>query len=139
MPLWLILLLVFYFLLPYDLVPDFFPGAGWVDDLILIGWVGYYFFYRPRRAKRARQGEERTSGEGAFRQRPMGDGARPFNPYDVLGVKETASSDEIKAAYRAQVNRYHPDKVAHLGEEFRVLAEDKFKEIQRAYQELRVK
>jgi DnaJ like chaperone protein len=32
---------------------------------------------------------------------------------------------------------YHPDKVIHLGEEFRELAENRFKEIQKAYQELR--
>jgi DnaJ-class molecular chaperone len=32
--------------------------------------------------------------------------------------------------------QYHPDKVSHLGEEFRQLAEKRFKEIQVAYQEL---
>jgi DnaJ like chaperone protein len=141
MPLWLILVLALYFLLPYDLIPDFFPGAGWVDDVLLIGLLGYFFFVRPRRAERARRAEERFSGNEAFREEEEAAGktARPFNPYEVLGVKETASTDEIKAAYRQLVNRYHPDKVTHLGEEFRILAEKKFKEIQRAYQELRVK
>jgi hypothetical protein len=142
MPLWLILLLILYFLFPYDLVPDFFPGVGWVDDILLIGLLGYFFFLRPRRAERSQRGEERASGNRAFREEDEAVGKRrprPFNPYEVLGVKETASSDEIKTAYRRLVSRYHPDKVTHLGEEFRVLAEKKFKEIQRAYQDLRVK
>jgi hypothetical protein len=138
MPLWLILLLVLYFVLPYDLIPDFFPGGGWVDDILLIGLMGYIFFIRPRRARKARRGEERASANHAFKEEHegMGDGAKPFNPYEVLGVPKTASTDEIKAAYRQLATRYHPDKVTHLGEEFRVLAEKKFKEIQRAYQEL---
>jgi hypothetical protein len=138
---WLILLLVLYFLSPYDLVPDFFPGGGWIDDALLIGLVGYFFFVRPRRAERLRQAEERASENHAFgkEEGTAGDAAKPFNPYEVLGVEETASPDEIKTAYRQLVNRYHPDKVTHLGEEFRVLAEKKFKEIQRAYQELQVK
>jgi hypothetical protein len=141
MPLWLILLLILYFLFPYDLVPDFFPGVGWVDDILLIGLLGYFFFLRPRRAERSRRAGERASGNRAFREEEeaVGEPPRPFDPYEVLGVKETASSDEIKTAYRRLVSRYHPDKVTHLGEEFRVLAEKKFKEIQRAYQELRVK
>jgi len=54
-------------------------------------------------------------------------------------VSESASLDEIKAAYRRLAGQYHPDKVLHLGEEFRVLAEAKFKEIQRAYDELSAK
>ena len=28
----------------------------------------------------------------------------------ILGLKETATATEIKAAYRSMVNRYHPDK-----------------------------
>ncbi|HUT69368.1 MAG TPA: DnaJ domain-containing protein [Desulfatiglandales bacterium] len=42
----------------------------------------------------------------------------------------------MKNAYRKLANKYHPDKVDHLGDEFRVLAEQRFKEIQEAYQEL---
>ena len=51
-------------------------------------------------------------------------------------MDRNATKEEIKAAYKRLASQYHPDKVSHLGEEFRVLAEQKFKEIQRAYQEL---
>ncbi len=60
----------------------------------------------------------------------------PFNPYRVLQVASNASLDEIKAAYHQQMTKYHPDKVAHLGEELQVLAEEKAKTIQRAYSAL---
>ena len=31
------------------------------------------------------------------------------NPYKILGVKETASLDEIKKAYRTLAKKHHPD------------------------------
>ena len=37
------------------------------------------------------------------------------NHYDVLEVAPRAPADEIKRAFRAQIARYHPDKVQHLG------------------------
>ncbi len=58
------------------------------------------------------------------------------DPYEVLGVNRGSSIGEIKRAYRRLAGKYHPDKVNYLGEEFKGLAEKKFKEIQEAYQEL---
>ena len=37
------------------------------------------------------------------------------NPYEVLGVRQGASEDEIKAAYRELVKKYHPDLVVLAG------------------------
>ncbi|MBL7882658.1 MAG: DnaJ domain-containing protein [Bacteroidia bacterium] len=50
------------------------------------------------------------------------------NYYIILGVKNTATAKEIKAAYRALAKKYHPDK--NHGDKF---LEEKFKEIQEAY------
>jgi uncharacterized membrane protein YkvA (DUF1232 family) len=36
---WLLLALVAYLLLPFDIVPDFVPVAGALDDAILVVWV----------------------------------------------------------------------------------------------------
>ena len=56
------------------------------------------------------------------------------NPYEVLGIKEGASQEEIKAAYREQVKKYHPDK--HQDNPLQELAEEKLQEINEAYEYL---
>ena len=53
--------------------------------------------------------------------------------YEVLGLSPGAKFDEIKKAYRKLSMKYHPDKVGHLGEEFRRVAEEKMKDINVAY------
>ncbi|MGY6562630.1 MAG: TerB family tellurite resistance protein [Luteibaculaceae bacterium] len=57
--------------------------------------------------------------------------------YKILEVEPSASSDEIKKAYRKMAMKYHPDKVAALGEEFRLAAEEKFQKVQDAYETLK--
>ncbi len=56
-----------------------------------------------------------------------------FDPYAEFGLAPGASIAEIKSTYRKLVKKYHPDKVAHLGEEFRKKAEEKMKRINQAY------
>lgn len=53
--------------------------------------------------------------------------------YAILGLEPGADNEVIKKAYRKLSMKYHPDKVRHLGEEFRVIAEQKMKEINGAY------
>lgn len=53
------------------------------------------------------------------------------NPYEVLGIKEGASQEEIKAAYREQVKKYHPDR--YQDNPLYELAEEKLQEINEAY------
>ena len=52
--------------------------------------------------------------------------------YEVLGVKKGATSDEIKSAYRKMALKWHPDR----NQDKKAEAEEKFKEINEAYQVL---
>ena len=56
---------------------------------------------------------------------------------ETLGVSAAAPELEIKAAYRTQLTKYHPDKVAHLGPEFYELASHRTREIIEAYEYLK--
>lgn len=59
-----------------------------------------------------------------------------WDPWRVLGLRPGAPRDEVTAAYRELMKRYHPDRVADLGDELRRVAHEKTVEIQRAYDEL---
>jgi DnaJ like chaperone protein len=59
--------------------------------------------------------------------------------YAVLGCRSSATDAEIKTCYRRRVQEYHPDKVVAKGlpEEFVKFANDKFREIQKAYEKIK--
>ena len=52
--------------------------------------------------------------------------------YAVLEIDESATDDEVRAAYKRMVVKHHPDRVATLGEDVRAAAEKKLKEINEA-------
>jgi len=54
--------------------------------------------------------------------------------YKILEIETSATNDEVKKAYRRMAVKYHPDKVHHLGPDFRKDAEEKFKKINEAYE-----
>ncbi len=57
--------------------------------------------------------------------------------YKILEVSPEATDEELKKAYRDMAIKYHPDKVSHLGEEVRSAAEDKFKQVTDAYEQIK--
>ena len=61
---------------------------------------------------------------------------RPSNDsnYRILEISPDATNDEVKKAYRKMAVKYHPDKVATLGEDVQKAAEEKFKAVNQAYE-----
>tara|TARA_R110002049_G_scaffold262760_1_gene438826 strand:- start:4399 stop:5139 length:741 start_codon:yes stop_codon:yes gene_type:complete len=57
--------------------------------------------------------------------------------YKILEIDPSATDDEVKKAYRKMAVRFHPDKVAHLGEDVKKEAEQKFIKLQEAYENIK--
>jgi DnaJ like chaperone protein len=133
---WIILALI-YLLSPLDLIPGL-HALGWLDDLVVIILLFRYL---------SKIGQFRTTGRPPFGDRQYTDDHSHTknsqaaektvrSPFEILKIPPDADQEEIRAAYRKLANQYHPDKVAHLGDEFQKLAEQRFKEIQAAYDKL---
>ena len=57
--------------------------------------------------------------------------------YKILEIDPTAADEEVKNAYRRMAMKYHPDKVSHLGEDFKKVAHEKFRKVQDAYDQIK--
>ena len=59
--------------------------------------------------------------------------------YGLLGVSQGASDQEIKRAYRKEMSKHHPDKLAAKGlpPEMMEMAKEKTQEIQQAWEWIR--
>jgi DnaJ like chaperone protein len=57
--------------------------------------------------------------------------------YKILEIEPAAADEEVRKAYRRMAMKYHPDKVSHLGEEFRKTADEKFKMVNEAYEKIK--
>ena len=145
----LTILAILYIICPYDLLPDFIAGWGWIDDLVIfwLMWRKYYsskskfskFSYSGQQNRESYDQKDSQTANQSYNkeQKTSYSSTGPKDPYNMLNVTKNASQEEIKKAYRKLANQYHPDKVAHLGKEFQNLAEERFKEIQEAYQILK--
>ena len=60
-----------------------------------------------------------------------------LSDYKILGLDSSETDNEVKKTYRKMAAKYHPDKVAHLGEDLKNLAEEKFKALNDAYQNIK--
>ncbi len=56
------------------------------------------------------------------------------NAYKILEISKTATDNEVKKAYRTMAKKYHPDRVNTKDEAIKRGAEEKFKEVQKAYE-----
>jgi uncharacterized membrane protein YkvA (DUF1232 family) len=120
----LILALV-YFVFPLDLIPDIFGPFGRVDDLLIFGLALW-------RVMKDRQERARTGETAEERKAP----SSSTDPYKTFKLNRGATRAEIEARYKELAKDYHPDRVAHLGEDLRKVAHEKMIEIQAAYNTL---
>jgi len=148
----LIILAVLYVLSPYDILPDFIIGWGWLDDLAILGLLFRYLYFNKRKQEyneanfeQASKSFEQNQGQKFSNKRTSGSNYQfeknryMKDPFEVLGIEKDASQEKIKEAYRKSAKKYHPDKVVHLGKEFQEIAEKRFKEIQEAYEKIKEK
>jgi DnaJ-domain-containing protein 1 len=109
--------------------------------VIVVGLIaGYWVISRLLGAMQLRLKPEsaRDGAEGGAHVH--GGGAREIDSqwirahwHEVLGVRATATIDQIKAAYRAKITQYHPDRTEGLGPELRSIALRRTQELNIAY------
>lgn len=87
-------------------------------------------FHRSSERQQNHTGQREQNRHSNDRPRSM---PASFDPYEVLQIRTDATKEDIHKAYRHQMSLHHPDKFAHLGEANRRSAEEKTKEINRAY------
>ena len=139
-----ILAALLYLISPVDVMPDFVPGLGWLDDVLVLAIAAWVLLSRrqgqsPWDVFRGRSRGPWTGRRAEPRPEDLRADFSQTDPYTLLEVSPKASPEEIKAAYRRAVTRYHPDKVTHLGKEFQELAHKKLLAIQEAYEILQSK
>ena len=57
--------------------------------------------------------------------------------YKILELEKSATNEQVKKSYRDLAKKHHPDKVQHLGDVYVKAAQDKFQQIQKAYQNIK--
>ena len=75
-----------------------------------------------------------VAGQPSQQRAPRSAGRR--EALATLGLEQGASAQEVRRAYKRLSQKYHPDRVAHLGPEIVELSEEKFKQISAAYDAL---
>lgn len=59
------------------------------------------------------------------------------DPYAVLGIDSSASDEDLEQAYRRRMSEYHPDRVASAAPEIREMADQRSREINQAYDQIK--
>ncbi|MBI4988461.1 MAG: J domain-containing protein [Rhodocyclales bacterium] len=93
----------------------------WIVSRLLLGNAG-----KPKPTEPEHEARLETSGDRD---------ATPEEWHRILNVSPDATVDEIRRSYKTLMSQYHPDKVAELGDELKLLAERKTREINGAYQQ----
>ena len=156
-----IVLIIFglaYLISPVDIIPDLLlPFVGWIDDGVVIASIYYLirygklpnFFFKKRNPFKQPSGQshadftsqKEANKKGGYQQKNQQTNKNRSSksiptPHEILCINPDASKKEIQNAYKQAIKKYHPDKLSHLGKDFSNLANEKFLEIQKAYDTL---
>jgi len=140
------------------LIPVAFPGLPLIYFAYRIVRWAKNRGKRPIYEERQREYEEFTRRQGQYEyaygwqrqreyeqygrqeQEPPQDSGADFggdNPFEILGVKESASEDEVKNVYRELSKKWHPDTYPTNDPRVKELATEKFVKIQQAYERIK--
>ena len=129
----LIIAAIVYFIMPWDL--DFVPVVGRLDDLFFLALAGYYYWKQAQRLG-GKTWRRPTAQSAPADAAPPGEQSAG-DPYQFFGVSRQDDAETIKKAYRDLIAKYHPDRVQHLGEEFKEMAAKKTTAINSAYEKIK--
>lgn len=79
------------------------------------------------------EGKSKKESESRTYTPPAASDPKVVNAYKTLGLREGASVDDIKSAYKNLIKRYHPDRVSGLSQSEQTVAYKKAQEINQAY------
>lgn len=106
-------------------------GVG-IDDFMSL-WAIYEDYMPPGMGGEA--WSRGIGGDGHDASRPAAGGLEA--DYRILEIRPEATDDEVKKAYHAAAMKHHPDRVSHLGEQYRKTAEVKFARVNEAYRRIK--
>jgi DnaJ-domain-containing protein 1 len=130
--------LVIGLLIPFAalVLSDDFEGLA-IAAVVLVPTIALLLEIRRRRAVwerwQSQQKREKRPQEHAKTNIRTTSGEPPGPWWQVLGISEQSTADDVKAAYYSKMKQFHPDTVTGLAKEFQEFAERKTKEINQAY------
>ncbi|GJH40163.1 hypothetical protein RCZ04_07130 [Capnocytophaga sp. HP1101] len=100
------------------------------DEVRQIEQIAYYFNVEKSDFISIKAMFASTYGSNNYAQTPN------ENAYTILGIRPEATDAEVKQAYRNMAKKYHPDRVITEDEAIKKGAEEKFKQVQQAYEQI---
>ena len=100
------------------------------DEVQQIEQIAYYFQIEKSDFISIKAMFANTYSSNSYTQTPN------ENAYAILGISPQATDAEVKQAYRNMAKKYHPDRVITEDEAIKKGAEEKFKQVQQAYEQI---